>query len=60
MGGKKINNIFTASASVSEQKEHFMLSSSSRSLVPHLQKTLQVSGPRRYGGINVSRLLSQL
>lgn len=36
-GGEK-NTIFTASASVSEQKEHFMLSSSP-SLRTHLQKT---------------------
>lgn len=43
---EKINTIFTAS--VSEQKEHFMLSSSS-SLIPHLQTTLQASGPRRFG-----------
>ncbi len=39
MEEKKINIIFTASASVSEQIEHFMLSSSSSSpsLIPHLQ-----------------------
>lgn len=43
---EKINTVFTAS--VSEQKEHFMLSSSSSSLIPHLQTTLQASGPRRF------------
>lgn len=57
--GRKKNIIFTASASVSEQKEHFMLSSSSPSLIPHLQKTLQAGGPRRGEGVNVSRFLSQ-
>lgn len=65
---RKENTIFTSSASVSEQKEHFMLSSSP-SLIPHLlkKKTLQAGGPRRYlggvevgGGINFSRFLSQL
>lgn len=44
---EKINTVFTAS--VSEQKEHFMLSSSSSSLIAHLQTTLQASGPRRFG-----------
>lgn len=57
---RKENTIFTSSASVSEQKEHLMLSSSP-SLIPHLlkKKTLQAGGPRRYlGGVEVGGALT--
>lgn len=65
---RKENTIFTSSASVSEQKEHFMLSSSP-SLIPHLLKKKDSAGRwskevfggcRGGGGINFSRFLSQL